>query len=176
MLAKQDRAEVQRLLRRVRHPAINLAVQLEALEQTASSFRDRSEFFGSYPGGDLALVRAPGPGMSGDLHRVGLHPSEILPETFKALVGRYPFSNVEMAPVTAEALQARALAQVPTGLPSSLCPSRRLSLTRSANRRTRSICACPIDTFPIRCGEDFDRRHPAQAPLAACSPWDCTER
>ncbi|MGY0575700.1 hypothetical protein ACTGJ9_035555 [Bradyrhizobium sp. RDM12] len=33
-------------------------------------------------------------------------PFEILPETFDALVGRYPFSNVDMAPVTAEALQS----------------------------------------------------------------------
>lgn len=35
----------------------------------------------------------------------GSIPSEILPEAFEALVGRYPFSNVDMAPVTAETLR-----------------------------------------------------------------------
>lgn len=109
MLAEEDRAEVQRLLRRVRRPAIGIAVQLEALEQAASSFRHRSAR--RRASARIAQVISQLSALVAAAHQAartgaGSIPSEILPETFEALVGRYPFSNVDMAPVTAETLRS----------------------------------------------------------------------
>lgn len=109
MLAEEDRAELERLLRQVRHPAIDVAVQLEALEQAASSFRHRSARrrasarIGEVISQLSALLDAARQAARTESASI---PSEILPETFEALVGRYPFSNVDVAPVTAEALQS----------------------------------------------------------------------
>lgn len=108
MLAEEDRAEVRRLLRGMRHPAVDLAGTLDALEQAASSFRRRSALRGASARiGDVisqlsALVdTAHLAARTGS----GSIPPEILPETFEALVGRYPYSNVDVAPVIAEMLQ-----------------------------------------------------------------------
>ncbi|MBR1174288.1 hypothetical protein JQ617_10015 [Bradyrhizobium sp. KB893862 SZCCT0404] len=106
MLAEEDRAELEMLLRQV-GPAIDVAVQLEALDEAASSFRCRnvrrkaSARIGEVIAQLSALVAA---AHQAARTGAGSIPSEILPETFDALIGHYPFSNMDMAPVTAETL------------------------------------------------------------------------
>ncbi|MDN4986720.1 hypothetical protein QY049_26525 [Bradyrhizobium sp. WYCCWR 13022] len=108
MLAEEDRTEVQRLLRRVRRPTVDVAVQVHVLEQAASSFRRRSARRRSSARiGEVILQLSALVNAAHQAARTGACsiPSEILPETFDALVGRYPFSNVDMAPVTGETLK-----------------------------------------------------------------------
>jgi hypothetical protein len=108
MLIEEDRAEVKSLVLRVRRPSADVAVHLEALDRAASLFqcrsarREASARIGEVISQLSVLVDA----AHHAAHTgVACIPSEILPETFDALIGRYPFSNCDMAPVTAEVLK-----------------------------------------------------------------------
>lgn len=108
MIPRDDRAELALLLRRSGHHPKEVAARLEALERAASAYRHRSACrAASHRIGEVvsqlsALVDA-----ARQAGRSGMAsiPSEIFPETFAALVGRFPFSNLCLAPVTAEALR-----------------------------------------------------------------------
>lgn len=104
MLA-EDRAELVRLLLRSGCPANEITPRLEALEAAALSFRRRSaRRAGSARIAEVvsqlsALVET---ARQARCTGKASLPERIYPETFEALVGHYPFSNIDVAPVTAE--------------------------------------------------------------------------
>src|SRR5437899_2347612 len=103
MLSEENRAELRILLRRLGGTDIAIESQIGGLEEAVSSFHDRTERHArSRRIGEVvmqlsALVDAARQGTRAGRASI---PAEIFPETFSALLGRYPFSNVDLAPVT----------------------------------------------------------------------------
>src|ERR1700730_11445734 len=101
MLSEHERAVVENCLHRFGTAALQFEAQIAALEEAASSCRRRRERRAESPriadvvGQLAALERAAQDACSGQEVAI---PAEILPETISALVGHYPFSNLDLAP------------------------------------------------------------------------------
>jgi hypothetical protein len=110
MLSVDERAAVQDCLHRIGTAASKVEARTAALEEAASSCRRRCERRAESPriadvvGQLAALERAAKAACSGKEIAI---PTEILPETIGALVGNYPFSNLDLAPVTLDGLRHR---------------------------------------------------------------------
>ncbi|OKO86826.1 hypothetical protein [Bradyrhizobium sp. AS23.2] len=105
MWSDDDRGELERLLHRIGIPADQIEIKIVELEEAKLSFRCRCERRANSPQISAvvsqlgALADAAERVCSG--HKASI-PDQILSETYDALVGRYPFSNVDMAAVTLE--------------------------------------------------------------------------
>jgi hypothetical protein len=110
MLSVDERAAIQDCLHGIGTAASEVEAQTAALEEAASSCRRRRERGAESPriavvvGQLAALERAAKAARSGKKIAI---PTDILPETINALVGHYPFSNLDLAPVTLESLRDR---------------------------------------------------------------------
>lgn len=102
------REELERLLRRIGVPADQIAIKVIELDEAKQSFlwrcehRARSSRISAVVSQLHAFVDAAQRACSG--REVSL-PDKILPEIYDALTGRYPFSNVKVAPVNLETLK-----------------------------------------------------------------------
>lgn len=108
MPSNDDGGELERLLDRIGVPAEQIQIKIVELEEATLSYRWRCERRANSPRISAvvsqlgALADAAQQVCSG--HEVSI-PDEILPGTFDALVGRYPFSDVDVAPVTLDTLR-----------------------------------------------------------------------
>jgi hypothetical protein len=110
MLSEYERAAVENCLLRIGAAALQIEAQISALEEVALSYRRRLERRSESPRiadvvSQLAdLERAAQDACSGE--KIAIL-TEIFPETISALVGHYPFSDLDLARVTLETLRGR---------------------------------------------------------------------
>lgn len=108
MPSDDHRGELKRLLKQIGVPAEEIDIKLIELDEIKQSFIWRCEHRAKSPRISAVVSQLRALADAAQRACAGCEasiPDEILPATYDALTGRYPFSNIDVAPVTAETLE-----------------------------------------------------------------------